>query len=131
MKGGEKRHDNYCFEKKYLDELKGFLLAYLGMTNYYMLQPEYELSKGYTDLYFQPNPRLTDMSYAWLLEVKYMKRNEPDSRIAALKEEVRTQLLRYANDKPVAETLGNAQLRLITVVFRGWEIADMEETPAG
>lgn len=107
--------------------IKGFLLAYLGLTRYYQIQPEYEMAKGYVDFYFQPDPRLTDVPYAYLLEVKYMKRDEPDSRIAVLKDEARAQLLKYASDEPVASTLGNAKLRLITVVFRGWEIADMEE----
>ncbi|MDL2213826.1 ATP-binding protein, partial [Bacteroides sp. OttesenSCG-928-N06] len=43
--------------------IKGFLLAYLGLTHYYMVLPEYELAKGYVDFYFQPNPQLTDMEY--------------------------------------------------------------------
>lgn len=111
--------------------IKGFLLAYFNLTNYYMALPEYEVAKGFADFYFQPNPRLTDMPYAYLLEVKYMKRDEPDNRISTLKEEARTQLLKYASDEPITSTLGNAKLRLITVVFRGWEIADMEEIHAG
>lgn len=107
--------------------IKGFLLAYLGMTNYYILLPEYEMAKGFADFYFQPNPRLMDIPYVYLLEVKYMKRDEPDSRIAILKEEARAQLLRYASDEVVTSALGNAKLRLISVVFRGWEIVAMEE----
>ncbi|MDL2213825.1 ATP-binding protein, partial [Bacteroides sp. OttesenSCG-928-N06] len=107
--------------------IKGFLLAYLGLTHYYMVLPEYELAKGYVDFYFQPNPQLTDMEYAYLLEVKYLKRDEPDSRIATVKEEARAQLLKYASDKFVTESIGKAQLRLITVVFRGWEVVVMEE----
>ena len=31
--------------------VKGFLLAYLNMTNLYQLMPEYELGKGYADFY--------------------------------------------------------------------------------
>lgn len=107
--------------------IKGFLLAYLSMTNYYMLLPEYEMAKGFADFYFQPNPRLTDMPYAYLLEVKYMKRDETDNRISTLKEEARTQLLRYASDESVTSTLGSAKLQLITIIFRGWEIAYMGE----
>lgn len=108
--------------------VKGFLSAYLGLTNYYLVLPEYELAKGYADFYFQPNPQLTDMPYAWLLEVKYLKRDEPENRVAVLKKEARIQLLRYASDEPVVTaTLGNAKLRLITVIFRGWELAGMDE----
>ncbi|NDV64184.1 ATP-binding protein [Bacteroides sp. 224] len=111
--------------------VKGFLLAYIGLTNYYYLMPEYELAKGYTDFYFRPNPKLTDMKYAYLLEVKYLKRDEPDSRIATLKEEAQAQLLKYASDEIVTSTIGNAGLKLITVVFRGWEVVEMEETIRG
>lgn len=107
--------------------IKGFLLAYLGMTHYYMLLPEYELAKGYTDFFFQPSARLADMKFAYLLEVKYLKRDEPESRIASLKADARAQLLKYASDKYVTSTIGNAKLRLITVVFRGWELVEMEE----
>ena len=108
--------------------VKGFLLAYLNMTNFYQLMPEYELGKGYADFYFRPNPQIPDIRYAYLMEVKYLKRDDPESRIATLKEEARTQLLKYASDEIVAQTIGGAQLKLITIVFRGWEIVGMEET---
>ena len=62
------------------------------------------------------------------MEVKYLKRDAPESRIATLKEEARTQLLKYASDEIVAQTIGGAQLKLNTIVFRGWEIVGMEET---
>ena len=108
--------------------VKGFLLAYLNMTNYYQLMPEYELGKGYADFYFRPNPRIPDIRFAYLMEVKYLKRDEPESRIDVLKEEAREQLLKYASDDIVTQTIGGAQLKLITIVFRGWEIVAMEET---
>lgn len=108
--------------------VKTFLLAYLGLTNYYQLMPEYELGKGYADFYFRPNPRLIDLEYAYLLEVKYLKRDEPDSRIATLKADAHEQLLKYASDEIVTNTIGNAKLKLITVVFRGWEIVEMVES---
>nr|WP_163211371.1 ATP-binding protein [Bacteroides sp. 519] len=107
--------------------VKGFLLAYLGMTHYYMLLPEYELAKGYADFYFQPSTQLPDMEYAYLLEVKYLKRADSDAHITTLKEEARAQLLKYASDNIVTSTIGEAKLRLITVVFRGWELVEMEE----
>lgn len=108
--------------------VKGFLLAYLNMTNLYQLMPEYELGKGYADFYFRPNPQMPDIRYAYLMEVKYLKRDEPESRITTLKEEARKQLLKYASDEIVMQTIGGAQLKLITIVFRGWEIVGMEET---
>ncbi|NDV60129.1 ATP-binding protein [Bacteroides sp. 519] len=116
--------------RQYMDgeaHVKTFLLAYLGLTNYYQLLPEYELGKGYADFYFCPNPRIPDIEYAYLLEVKYLKRDEPDSRIDVLKQEARTQLLKYASDEMITIHLGNARLKLITVVYRGWEVVEMIE----
>ena len=107
--------------------VKGFLLAYLGLLNYYCLVPEYELGKGYADFYFRPNPQQPDIAYAYLMEVKYMKRDAPDSQLKELEEEARAQLLKYASDPVITSTLGRAQLRLITVVFRGWELVEMKE----
>ena len=48
--------------------------------------------------------------------------------IAPLKEEAKDQLLRYASDDIVTQSPDGAQLKLITVIFRGWEIVEMEET---
>lgn len=107
--------------------IKGFLLAYLGLTNYYNVQPEYESGKGYADFYFRPNPQLNDIRYAYLLEVKYAKANDSISKIEALEAEARQQLLQYASDPIVTQTIGEAQLRLIIVVFRTWEIVETTE----
>ena len=41
--------------------------------------------------------------------------------------EARTQLLQYAADPIVTQSIGTAKLRLITVVFRTWEVVAMEE----
>lgn len=107
--------------------VKGFLLAYLGLTYYYYLQPEYESGKGYADFYFRPNPSMMEIPYLYLLEVKYAKASDPAGREEELLAEARTQLLQYASDPIVTKTLGKAQLKLITVVFRTWEVVAMEE----
>lgn len=107
--------------------VKGFLLAYLGLTRYYHLQPEYEAGKGFADFYFRPNPLIPSVEYAYLMEVKYAKADATVADIAKLKVEAREQLLQYASDPLVGETIGKAHLRLITVVFRTWELVDMEE----
>ena len=107
--------------------VKGFLLAYLGLTNYYYLQPEYESGKGYADFYFRPNPSVTGIPYLYLLEVKYAKASDPADKEQELMTEARTQLLQYAADPIVTQSIGTAKLRLITVVFRTWEVVAMEE----
>ncbi|NDV58485.1 ATP-binding protein [Bacteroides sp. 519] len=106
--------------------VKTFILAYLGLTNYYQLMPEYEMGKGYADFYFRPNPRLVDIEYAYLLEVKYIKRADV-AMTRSMEVEAGEQLLKYASDEIVTSTIGNAKLKLITVVFCGWEIVSMVE----
>lgn len=108
--------------------VKGFLLAYLGLTNYYYLQPEYESGKGYADFYFRPGVYPDDIEYTYLLEVKYAKASDPAGCEQELLTEARKQLLQYAADPIVTQTIGKTRLKLITVVFRTWEVVAMEET---
>lgn len=107
--------------------IKGFLLAYLGLTNYYQISPEWESNKGYTDFYFKPSPSLPDIEYAYLLEVKYAKKDDSQTKVDALRKEAIEQLIQYAADPTVAQTIGTAKLRLIYVIFRTWEVVEMEE----
>ena len=105
--------------------IKGFLLAYLGLTENYLLLPEYEANKGYADFYFQPVK--AGIKYAYLLEVKYAKHNASSAEIETLVQEAREQLLKYAADPMVEQTKGDAELKLIIVVFKAWELGAMEE----
>ncbi|MEG1565075.1 MAG: AAA family ATPase, partial [Bacteroides sp.] len=105
--------------------VKGFLQAYLGLSNLYMILPEYEANKGYADFYFQP--KQPDIPFAYLVEVKYAKRDDSDAKLKALNKEAVTQLHQYANEASVKETLGNAQLKLIRLTFKTWELVGMEE----
>lgn len=105
--------------------IKGFLLAYLGLTENYLLLPEYEANKGYADFYFQPIK--PGIKYTYLLEVKYAKHNASEAEVESLKKEAREQLLKYATDPVVKQTKGSAQLKLIIIVFKAWELGGMEE----
>lgn len=108
--------------------IKGFLLACLGMFRYYELYPEYELNKGFADFFFKPNHAVpVSPPYTFLLEVKYCKAGSADTEVRALADEAREQLLRYAKDEWVEEARKSGKLRLITVVWRSWELALMEE----
>ena len=51
--------------------VKGFLLAYLGLTQGYILLPEYESSKGYADFYMMPDlVRQPDIVYSYIVEAE-------------------------------------------------------------
>jgi len=108
--------------------IKGFLLAYLGMYRYYQLYPEYELNKGFADFFFKPSPSVPVLPpFTYLLEVKYAKAGASEKEIRALADEAREQLLRYSEDELVAEARAKGELKLITIVWRSWELALLEE----
>lgn len=108
--------------------VKGFLLAYLGLTQGYVLFPEHESSKGYADFYMMPDLlHQPDIAYSYIVEVKYAKRDASKEDIASLKKEAAEQLVRYAADEKVLCTKGGTKLELITLVFKGWELIIAEK----
>ena len=108
--------------------IKGFLLAYLGLTQGYVILPEHESSKGYTDFYMMPDLlHQSDIAYSYIVEVKYARRDASDADIALLKRDAAEQLRRYAADEKVLRTKGNTRLELITLVFKGWELVVLEK----
>ena len=107
--------------------VKGFLLAYLGLTRGYIIMPEHESSKGYADFYMMPDLlHQPDIAYSYIVEVKYARRDATDADIATLKEDAARQLLRYAADEKVQTSKSHTELGLITVVFKGWELVVAE-----
>ena len=108
--------------------VKGFLLAYLGLTQGYTILPEHESSKGYADFYMMPDlQRQPDIAYSYIVEVKYAHRDASEAKIAQLKQEAAEQLARYAADENVLRTKGGTELGLITLVFKGWELVVAEK----
>lgn len=108
--------------------VKGFLLAYLGLTQGYVIFPEHESSKGYADFYMMPDLlHQPDIAYSYIVEVKYAKRDASEEDIASLKKEAAEQLVRYAADEKVLRTKGGTKLELITLVFKGWELIIAEK----
>ncbi len=108
--------------------VKGFLLAYLGLTQGYVILPEHESSKGYADFYMMPDLlHQPDIAYSYIVEVKYAKRDASDAEIASLKKESADQLRSYAADERVLSTKGHTRLGLITLVFKGWELVVLEK----
>lgn len=103
--------------------VKGFLLSYMGMNNYYMTFPEYEMNKGFSDFFMQPNLyQLPDMPYSYAVEVKYCHRDSPDAEMEKLLEDARVQLARYAECPKVQVGKGTTEVIKIALVFRGWDL---------
>ena len=108
--------------------VKGFLLAYLGLTQGYILFPEHESSKGYADFYMMPDLlHQPEIAYSYIVEVKYARRDASEADIALLKQDAAEQLRRYAADEKVLRTKRHTELGLITLVFKGWELVVAEK----
>lgn len=109
--------------------VKGFLLAYLGLTRAFIIFPEHESNKGYADFYMMPDLlHQPEIAYSYIVEVKYARRDASDAEIAALRHEATEQLRRYAADPKVQTTKGHTLLRLITLIFKGWNLEVCELT---
>ncbi len=106
-----------------------FLLAYLNVTDYYLTRSEEEMGKGFADLWLEPFvSKYPDMRYAWLIELKYMKRSEfSEEKMKEQLAEARTQLAGYAADKRVVRGGGGTRLRCLSLVFSGWELKAADE----
>lgn len=104
--------------------IQGFLLAWLNLAPYFSVVSEQELGGGFADLYLAPfYARYPDMRHAYLIELKYLKRNEdsPERRRRAIAE-AEAQLARYAQDSRVLAALGPATLHPLVLVYSGWEL---------
>ena len=108
--------------------VKTFILAYLGLTHYYIARPEYESNKGYADIFLQPRLlQLPDMVYSYCIEVKYAKRDASDTEIEKLLCNAKIQLKQYAASEWIHQDKGTTELKSIALVFQGWKLVRVEE----
>lgn len=83
-----------------------------------------ETMKPWYDNYCFVKNKQDEQMYSFLVdEYANAKACDPDSRIESLKAEAREQLLQYAADPRTTDTLRGACLRLITLVYRTWQLA--------
>jgi len=76
--------------------IKGFLLAYMNITDYYIIESDREQKKGYADLVLKPFlVKYPDIKYSYLIELKYLTKDKKDVDIEAAKSEGIEQLNQY------------------------------------
>ena len=108
--------------------IKTLMLAYMGLTDYFIIWPEFEAGRGFSDLYLMPNlANYPDMQYSYLIELKFLKRDDTTTKVESLMQEAETQLHKYASDERVKSSTGNTRLRLLAAVYRGWQPVAMQE----
>ncbi|ETR70938.1 MAG: hypothetical protein OMM_08444 [Candidatus Magnetoglobus multicellularis str. Araruama] len=111
--------------------VQGFLLAYLNVSDYYITQSESEMNKGYSDIYMEPFiAKYPDLKYAYLIELKYITRNDYSEAIQKQQiKDAKKQLDQYEKSDRVKNTLAHTQLKKIVLVYKGWELTYCEEYP--
>ena len=114
--------------RDYMDGEKvihGFVAAHLSMVDHFLLHSEYELNKGYADLYLEPFlAQYPDMRFGYVLELKYLKRREPldDSLLAAKLREATLQVRGYLADPGLQHRYPSVRHIGLAMVFHGWEL---------
>ncbi|MFN8443540.1 MAG: AAA family ATPase [Caldilineaceae bacterium] len=104
--------------------IQGFLLAYLNLTQFFLLWSEKEMGGGFVDFYMEPFlARYPDMRFGYLIELEYIPRNEfSDTRLKLKIAEAEGQLQRYANDHRIQKVAAQVSLKRLALIFSGWEL---------
>jgi hypothetical protein len=112
--------------------IQGFLLAYLTVADFFTVQSETELNKGFCDLFLEPfRAKYPDIRYGYLIELKYLKRGAANEEtlpelVRAQLHEGRKQLAIYAKDRRLKKAGENIQWLFLVLVFYGWELVAQE-----
>ena len=121
--------------RDYMDGEKvvhGFVAAHLSMIDHFLLHSEYELNKGYADLYLEPFvAQYSDMQFGYVLELKYVKRSESldESVVADKMADAVVQLRGYLAD-PLMRRYPSVRHIGLAVVFHGWELVAYQAVEA-
>jgi len=112
--------------------IQGFLLAYLGISDYFIVHSEKELNKGYADIVMEPFlARYEGIKYSFMVEIKYFpKPKDPEvaeRKINRLKKEAETQLKQYAGDESFDKTIGKTTLIKLVLIYSGSQLAYIGE----
>jgi len=91
--------------------IKGYLIALFNLTNAFTVISEKEENKGYVDIYLQYARDLKANVSDFIIELKYLKKNEDEKKTI---KEAKSQLNQYLKNK--TNTKG------IVVIFRNWEM---------
>jgi hypothetical protein len=108
--------------------IQGFFTAYLTRCGYYLTAPEVELNHGYCDFFLLPDlHRYPMVAHSYIIELKYLKKDDTAATAGEQWRQARSQLRRYAGAAKVRLLAGPTQLHLIAMQFRGDELSRMEE----
>ena len=106
----------------------GFTLAMTAKNRFYRPISEQDTQAGYVDIFLCPLLDIfPDMVHSYIIELKYAKYKDPESRVEELRREAVEQANRYADTDTVKRAVGNTRLHKIVVVYKGMEMRVCEE----
>lgn len=106
----------------------GFTLAMTAQNRFYRPISEQDTQAGYVDIFLCPLLNIySDMKHSYIVELKYAKYKDAESRVEELRREAIAQADRYAATEVVKSGVGTTQLHKIVVVYKGMEMVVCEE----
>ncbi|MCR5453588.1 MAG: PD-(D/E)XK nuclease domain-containing protein, partial [Bacteroidales bacterium] len=105
--------------------VKGFFLSHFCKNSSFIAYTENEADHGYTDIYLEP---LGIKRHAYIIELKYCKKNASDTEVQRKREAANIQIQKYLSDHrlDVKCSARKWQLHTAVVVFRGWKMEVLE-----
>ena len=108
--------------------VNGFTLAMTAQNRFYRPISEQDTQAGYVDIFLCPLLDIfPDMVHSYIIELKYAKYKDPESRVEELRREAVEQANRYADTDTVKRAVGTTRLHKIVVVYKGMEMRVCEE----
>jgi hypothetical protein len=117
----------YTYYAEYIDPSAN-LRKLNAQNRFYRPISEADTQSGYVDIFLSPMLEIyPDMSHSYIIELKYARYKDPESRVEELRAEAIAQTNRYADTDRVKNAIGTTQLHKIVVVYKGMEMRVCEE----
>ncbi len=107
--------------------IQGYMQAEFGHLDYYLMEPDMELSRGFCDFCLFPERfRSGDVQHSYLIELKYSAKDASDAELEAKRHEALEQLAKYRADPTVPSLARGTTLHQIVFQFKGVELVRIE-----
>ena len=107
--------------------IQGYMQAEFGHLDYYLMEPEMELSRGFCDFCLFPERYHNgDVKHSYIVELKYSAKDASDAELSAKRDEAVAQLARYRADPTVPTLARGTTLHQIVFQFKGSELVRTE-----
>ena len=108
--------------------IQGYMQAEFGHLNFYLMEPEMELSRGFCDFCLFPERyRYGDVRHSYLVELKYSAKDATEAELAGKRADALAQLAKYRGDKTVPTLARGTVLHQLVFQFKGAELVRAEQ----